>query len=118
VLDERHDAAVVLELVALAVALIVNGDENAAVEERELAEALRERVEAVLDGLKNLRIGPEGDLGSAALGRARRFQVANRRPALVALLVDLAIAPDLERSRLGKRLTTEIPTPCSPPETL
>ena len=44
--DERDDAAFVVELVALAVALVVERDEHAAVQERQLAQALRQHVEA------------------------------------------------------------------------
>jgi hypothetical protein len=80
VLDERHDAAVVLELVALAVALVVERDQDAAVEEGELTQALRQRVEAVLGGLEDLRVGPERDLGAAALRRARDLQIRERCP--------------------------------------
>ena len=54
-LHERDDAAVVVELVALAVALVVERDENAAVQERQLAQALRQRVEAVDGRLENAR---------------------------------------------------------------
>ena len=43
---------------------------HAAVEERELAQALRQRVEAEFGGLEDLRIGPERDLGPALVGRA------------------------------------------------
>ena len=68
--DERDDAAFVVELVVLAVALVVERDEDAAVEERELAQALRQDVEAEDGGLEDLRVGLEGDLGAAALGRA------------------------------------------------
>ena len=72
VLDERDDAALVVELVALAVALVVERDDDAAVQERELAQALRERVEAELGGLEDLRVGLERDLRAAALRRAGR----------------------------------------------
>jgi hypothetical protein len=72
VLDERDDAAFVLELVALAVAFVVERDEDAAVEERELAQALRQRVEAVLGGFEDLRVGPERDLRAARVASCRR----------------------------------------------
>ncbi len=74
VLDERVDAALVQELVALAVALVVDRDRDAGVEERQLAQALRQRVEAELDGLEDLRVGLEGDLGAALLRRAGDFE--------------------------------------------
>src|SRR5204863_7968847 len=103
-LDERHDAAFVLELVALAVALVIDGDEDAAVEERELTQPLRQRIEAVFDALENLRIGLEGHLRSTLLCRAGHFERLDRRAALVALLVDLPVAPDLEIEALRKRV--------------
>ena len=53
--DERDDAAFVVELVALAVALVVERDDDAAVQERELAQALGERVEAEDGRLEDLR---------------------------------------------------------------
>ena len=50
VLDERHDAAVVVEAVALAgFALVVERDRDAGVQERQLAQAAGERVEAEVD---------------------------------------------------------------------
>src|SRR5688572_4601569 len=104
VLDERHDAAVVLELVALAVALVVERDQDAAVQEGELAQPLRQRVEAVLGGFEDLSVGPERDLGAAALGRARRFQIRDRGSALVALLIHLAVAPDFQIEALRQRV--------------
>jgi hypothetical protein len=65
-LDERHDAAVVVELVGLPVALVVERDDNPPVEERELPQALREDVEAENRGLEDLGVRPEGDLFLAA----------------------------------------------------
>ena len=53
-LDERRDAAVVLKLVLLAVPFVVNRDEDAGIQKRELAQPLRQRVEAVLDRFENL----------------------------------------------------------------
>ena len=88
----------------LAVALVVDGDGDAAVQEGELAQALRQRVEAVLGGLEDLRIGLEGDLGAALLGRAGDFQRLDRIAAVIALLVDLAVAPDFQVERLRQRV--------------
>ena len=54
--DELADAALVVEPVALArLALVVERDGDAAVQERELAQALRQRVEAEVDRLEDLR---------------------------------------------------------------
>ena len=86
ILDERDDPAFVQELVRLAVALVVERDGDAAVEEGELAQTLGERVEAELGGLEDLRVRLEGDLGAALLGRAGDLESRLRRAALVALL--------------------------------
>ena len=102
--DELADAALVVESVALAFAirrsflfaLIVKRDDDAAVEEGELAKAVGERVEAESNRLEDLRVGLEANLGAAALGRAGDHELGGRLPALVALLVDLT---DRARSR-------------------
>ena len=104
ILDEGDDPAFVEELVRLAVALVVERDGDAAVQERELAQPLRERVEAEFRRLEDLRVGLERDLGAALLGRAGDLEIALRRAALVALLVDLAVAPDLEIELFGQRV--------------
>ena len=55
--DELADAALVVEPVALAcLALVVERDDDAAVQEGELAQALGQRVEAELDRLEDLRV--------------------------------------------------------------
>jgi len=63
--NERDDAAFVVELVVLAVTLVVERDEDAAVQERQLAKALGEDVEAEDRRLEHLRIRLERDLGAA-----------------------------------------------------
>ncbi len=103
--DKRGYPTLVEKLVALpAIALVIDGDRHAAVEERELAQPLREGVEAELHGLENLRVRLEGDLRAALLRRARDLEAADRIAALVGLLVDLRVAPDLEVQRLRQRV--------------
>jgi hypothetical protein len=85
VLDERDDAAVVLEFVALAVALVVDRDDDAAVEKGEFAQPLGERVETVFRRFEDLQIGAESHLRAAALRRAGDFEIADRVAALVSL---------------------------------
>ena len=104
VLDERNDAPLVLKLVALAIALIIQRDENARIQERQLAKPLGKRIEAEFDRFKNLGIRLEGDLGAPALCRARDLELARWLPALVALLVDLIVAPDLKVEFLRQRV--------------
>src|SRR5215831_18276542 len=64
--DERDNTALVVELVVLSIALVVERDGNAAVQERQLAEPLRQRVEAEDYGFENSRVGLERDLGATA----------------------------------------------------
>jgi len=80
VLDERDDAAFVVERVVLAVALVFEGDVNATVEECEFAQALREDVEAVDRRLEDLLVGLEPDLRAAALRRAGILRSATGAP--------------------------------------
>ena len=71
VLDELLDAALVEELVLLLRALVVDADAHAAIEERQLAQPLRENVEAEIGLLEDERVGLEGDLGAALLAWCR-----------------------------------------------
>src|SRR6188472_273969 len=103
-LDERYDAAFILKLVALAVPLIVDRDEDATVQECELPESLGQRVEAVFNRFVNLRVWLERDFRAAALRRSGDFQLTGWITALVTLLVDLFVAPDLEVQALRQRV--------------
>jgi hypothetical protein len=90
--------------VALPVTLVVYRDRDAAIQERELTQALGERIEAEFRGLEDLIVRPEGDLGSALLRRARDVEVAKRIASLVRLRIHLTVAPDLQFQRLGERV--------------
>ena len=103
-LDELADPALVDELVAPAVALVFDRDRDAGVEERELAQALRERLEAELGRLEHLGVGLERDLGAPFFGAPGDRHVGGRLAALVPLLVHFAVAPDLELEPLGERV--------------
>jgi hypothetical protein len=100
--DEGDDATFVEELVRLAVALVVDRDPDATVQERQLAEPLREDVEAEIDVLEDERIGLEGDTGAALVGDAGLLDGPLGLTAPVPLLVHLAVAPDLHLERLGQ----------------
>ena len=102
ILDERVDAAFVQEVVRLAVALVLDGDGDAAVQEGELPQPLRQGVEAVFDGLEDLRIRLERDLGAALLRGPGDLERDHRIAAVVGLLVDLAVAPDFQIQGLGQ----------------
>ena len=104
VLDEFGDAAGESKFGFLAVAFVVERDFQAFVEEGELAETLRKRVEAV-DGLvENRRIGVERDLCAGFARLAGSFQLRCRDSFFVGLLPDFAIAPDFEVEPVGKSI--------------
>ena len=88
-----------MELVRLAVVFIVKGDQNAAIQKRQLAQPLRQDVEAEDGGLEDQMIGLERDLGAAAFGGAGYFQIGGRHASHIALLIGLAVAPDFEVER-------------------
>jgi hypothetical protein len=95
-LHERNDAAVVLKLMALGLPFVVEGDQNAGVEEGELAKTLRKRVEAELDGFENVLVGRERDFGAALLGGASDIEVGLRRTTRILLFEYLPVSPDFE----------------------
>jgi hypothetical protein len=103
-LNKGSDAAVVLELVALAVAFVLNRDDDAAVQEGELAKSLRQGVETVVGRLEDLSVGLERDLRSPPLRSPGDFELSERCSALVALLIHLSVAPDLEIQSFGQRV--------------
>ena len=65
VLHERDDAALVAELVLLLGAVVGDGDEDAGVEEGQLAQTLRERLEVHLRDREDRRVGLERDARAA-----------------------------------------------------
>ena len=113
-LDERPDAPLVGELVALVVALVVQRDHDAGIEEGKLAQAVRKRVEAVLDGLEDLFVRPERDLGPTPFRSTCHVQSGPRPTAFVLLAVDVAVAPDFEIERLRQRIDDRYPDPVQP----
>lgn len=57
-----------METVGLGVAFVVERGDDAGVQERQLAQTLRQDVVAVIDGLEDLLVGLERDLGAATFG--------------------------------------------------
>src|SRR5207253_4228401 len=74
VLDELDDAALVEEGVAPPIALVLNDDLEAPVEERQLAQAVRERVERERRLLEDLGVGLEADDRPGLLRRPGRTE--------------------------------------------
>ncbi len=104
VADKLGDAAAVAELGGLVSALVAQGDEQAAVEEAELAQAVGEGVEVVLGGGEDPGVGFEGDLGAALLGLAGALDGPQDLAAGEGLLPGVAFAPDLVLERLRERV--------------
>src|SRR5579864_5015261 len=100
-LDKFRDAAVVLEFVALGLAgfriggaLIGQRNQQSLVEEREFAQALRQRVVVVFGRSKDRTIGYEVNFRPGLyLGDARLLQLADGLAFGIILLPGCAIAP-------------------------
>jgi hypothetical protein len=111
VLHELAETALVVVVVAphLAAlfgggALVREGDAHALVQERQLAEAVAERIERVGGLLEDLRIGLEADRG-AAFGRgADDLQLLGLVAAAEGDLVHLAVAAHLHAQPLAQRV--------------
>ena len=105
VLDELDDAALVEERVGASVALVLDDDLEAAVQERELAEAVRQGVEGEGRLLEDRRVRLEADDRAVLRGLLARGQRAGRPAALlVALGPHLAAPPDLDLEPLAQRV--------------
>ena len=104
VLDEGRDSTLVVEVVLLAAALVLEVDADAGVQERQLAEPVGERVEAVLGDVEDLRVGVERDLGAGLVGRADGVEILLGHAALVALAPHAAADLDLEVQPIGERV--------------
>ena len=68
-LDEGADPPLVREVVLLVGALVLDRDVNAGVQERELAQALGERVEVELRDREDLGVRPRAERYSGSAGR-------------------------------------------------
>ena len=111
VLDELRDAAVELELGVLRLArlgiggaLVGQRDEQALVEEGQLAQALRQRVVVVFGDGEDCRVGNEVDLGSALLGGPGLLELAGWNAFGIALLPYRAVAPDFQLKQAAQRV--------------
>src|SRR5262249_3859455 len=97
-------AFVLVDLLATAAALVGELDDEARVQERQLAKAAREHVVAVLGGREDLRVGLERHLRARAIGIANRRDGTLRYATPVFLVPDVPLAPDLHLEPLGDRV--------------
>ena len=103
-LDEVDDAAGVAELVHARgeLALVGEGDLEAAVQERHLLEAVVQGVVVVDRGLEDVGVGPEGDRGACGLGLAHDLHLLGGLAAGKGHLVDVAVAAYLHHELAGE----------------
>src|SRR6267378_3754026 len=105
VFHELDDAALEEERVAAAVVLVLDDDLQPAVQERQLAQPVRQRVERELGDLEDRRIRLESDDGAVLARLLAGRQRRGRHPALlVALGPHLAPAADLDIEPLAERV--------------
>ena len=104
--DEFLDAAFVMEglTALLSLALVLEYDLNALVQECHLSEAMLEGREVKNCGLKDFRIRPKGRLGAGLFGFADNLQFGNGLALFVALSVNLAVSLDLDFHVCRKRV--------------
>ena len=103
VLDEFRDAAGVFELMALRLAgfrvrgaLVGKGNEQAFVQECQLAQALRKGIEVVFGDGENLFVREEVHLGAELLGSPGLLELRGRLALGVGLLPNVSVAPDFQ----------------------
>src|SRR5262249_15814106 len=94
-----------LELLNFVVALVLDDDLQAAVEIRELAQLLSELLERERQNvLEDLGVGMKRDLRAAAIGDTGLLELGGRNPLRGLLVVDLAVAANLELEPIGQRV--------------
>ena len=104
VLDEFRDTSGKAELRGFVAALIGKRDLQTLIEERELAQPLRQQVVAIDCGTEDLRVGVKRDLRARLARLPRLFQLVDGLSALIRLLPHGAIPADFHIQRIGQRI--------------
>ena len=104
VLDEFGDAARKAEFGGFVAALVGQRDFQALVQERELAQPLRQNFVAVFVAVENRRVGMKRNLRAGLARFAGDFQLGLRLAAFVGLFPDFAVAPDFQFQFVGQRV--------------
>ena len=122
IFDERLDAALVAQLLALLdrVPHVGEHDRDAGIEEGELAQPVLQRGEIELGHGEGLRARQEASPRCRACRWPRRRPTAARRasPSRNSMECSLPSRQIVSLSQVDSAFTTETPTPCRPPETL
>ena len=100
--DEGLDASGIREVLARAIALIGELDLDAVVQERQLADALRQNLGVKFDAAECGRRSHEVNFGSAPVRRARHGKRRDRNAIMEVHLIHPAAAPDPELEPLGQ----------------
>ena len=101
-LDEFGDAAGEAELGGFFGALVGERDFQALVEEGELAEALRQSVEAVDGLIEDGWIGVKSDFGAGFAGLAGMLELGGGLAFFVGLFPDVAVAANFQLEPVGR----------------
>ena len=120
IFDERGGAALVMQLdfLGLVVARVDQHQPHAGVQERELAEAVLEPLEIEIHRLEGVAAGQEGDARAALVGLADDLQRGLGNAVAKRMQCSSPSRQTVSSSHSDSALTTDTPTPWSPPETL
>ena len=102
--DERLDATLVLELARDPGRFVLEDDAQAAVQVGELAQAVRQLREVVVDLAEDLVIREERRDRAGVIGLPDDGEFGRLEPARELLMVDLSVAVDLDDHVLGQRV--------------
>ena len=91
-----------MKLALFVAALILEADGQSLIQEGHFAQALGQGIEVEFDGLKDLAVGQEGNLGAPFFRLAGALDVGKRFAAFIRLLPGVAVAPDFQLQRFGK----------------
>jgi hypothetical protein len=101
-LDEGLDAALVLEDVLFAAALVQQADAHAGIEEGQLPQALGQNIVVKLDVVEGAGTGLEVDFGTGALGLADDLQAPLGLTVVILLAIGLTVPVDGHDQALGE----------------
>ena len=102
--DKFRDSAGELEFRGLFRALVCERDFQSLVQERQFAQALRQRIEAVFRLIENRRIGMKRNFRSGLAGFSGLLQFVGGLAFFVSLFPHLAVARDFQLQPVGERV--------------
>src|SRR6266550_1995491 len=103
-LDKGQQAAFIEKFMFFLGPLVFYGDLDTAIQERELAQPLRENIEAKISGLEDRAVGLKGYARATFFGLADFLQCRLRIAAPITLLVNFSVPFDLDFQSFRKRV--------------